>query len=234
MKMFKAAIIVNICKSGRASLNLELSHPTETDSGATSGRGKPGFTLVEVIVVLVILAILAAIAIPALTGYIDKARDKSEISKARNLMVAVRTVLVDNYAEGRQDSYFMGFSLNADTKIWKQNDGSAPGLPMSYGYDDFRDKLTALTGEGPWAPWGNPGSWDITLVGSPDSAVANADGFMMEFAPDGVSAGSDIVVVTYKVGPMSMSDNSYGEFSSALAEMHYEPNAGYEVYHLAY
>jgi prepilin-type N-terminal cleavage/methylation domain-containing protein len=39
-------------------------------------KGKKGFTLIEVIVVIVILAILAAIAVPALTGYIDKARDK--------------------------------------------------------------------------------------------------------------------------------------------------------------
>ena len=38
---------------------------------------KRGFTLVELIVVLVILAILAALLIPALTGYIDKARKKS-------------------------------------------------------------------------------------------------------------------------------------------------------------
>ena len=35
---------------------------------------KRGFTLVELIVVLVILAILAALLIPALTGYIDKAK----------------------------------------------------------------------------------------------------------------------------------------------------------------
>lgn len=39
---------------------------------------KRGFTLVELIVVLVILAILAALLIPALTGYIDKAR-KSQV-----------------------------------------------------------------------------------------------------------------------------------------------------------
>ena len=33
-----------------------------------------GFTLVELIVVLVILAILAAILVPALLGYIDRAK----------------------------------------------------------------------------------------------------------------------------------------------------------------
>ena len=37
-------------------------------------KDRKGFTLVELIVVLVILAILAALLIPALTGYIDKAK----------------------------------------------------------------------------------------------------------------------------------------------------------------
>ena len=40
-----------------------------------------GFTLVELIVVLVILAILAALLIPALLGYIDKAREKQYLLK---------------------------------------------------------------------------------------------------------------------------------------------------------
>ena len=35
---------------------------------------KKGFTLVELIVVLVILAILAAMLVPALVGYIDRAK----------------------------------------------------------------------------------------------------------------------------------------------------------------
>ena len=39
-------------------------------------RNKKGFTLVEVIVVLIILAILAAMLVPAMTGWIDKSREK--------------------------------------------------------------------------------------------------------------------------------------------------------------
>ena len=39
-----------------------------------SKSSKKGFTLVELIVVLVILAILAAMLVPALTGYIKRAR----------------------------------------------------------------------------------------------------------------------------------------------------------------
>ncbi|MEG1632302.1 MAG: prepilin-type N-terminal cleavage/methylation domain-containing protein, partial [Hydrogenoanaerobacterium sp.] len=60
-------------------------------------RSKSGFTLVEVIVVLVILAILAAISIPALTGYIDKAKDKQLISEARSWYAAAQATASKSY-----------------------------------------------------------------------------------------------------------------------------------------
>lgn len=62
-----------------------------------------GFTLVEIIVVLVILAILAAAMIPALTGYIDKANQKTAISEARNVVTAAQTIASEKYALGKLD-----------------------------------------------------------------------------------------------------------------------------------
>ena len=63
-----------------------------------SQNKKRGFTLVELIVVLVILAILAALLIPALTGYIDKAKKDQVIAETRMLHEAVQTEMVEIYA----------------------------------------------------------------------------------------------------------------------------------------
>ena len=56
-------------------------------------KEKKGFTLVELIVVLVILAILAALLIPALTKYIDKAKNKSIVAETRQAVMAAQTLV---------------------------------------------------------------------------------------------------------------------------------------------
>lgn len=61
-------------------------------------KGNHGFTLVELIVVLTILAILAALLIPALTGYIDKAKKDQVIAETRSILSAVQTEVVTMYA----------------------------------------------------------------------------------------------------------------------------------------
>lgn len=62
-------------------------------------KEKKGFTLVELIVVLVILAILAALLIPALTGYIDKAKNKSIVADTRQAVMAAQTLVDEKYAK---------------------------------------------------------------------------------------------------------------------------------------
>ena len=61
------------------------------------GIGKKGFTLVELIVVLVILAILAALLIPTLTGYINKAKEKSIVAETRQVVMAAQTIYDEEY-----------------------------------------------------------------------------------------------------------------------------------------
>ena len=63
-----------------------------------------GFTLVELIVVLVILAILAALLIPALTGYIDRAKEKNVIAETRQCVMAAQTLADEDYANNKADS----------------------------------------------------------------------------------------------------------------------------------
>lgn len=63
-------------------------------------KDKKGFTLVELIVVLVILAILAALLIPALTGYIDKAREQSMITEGSLVLTAAQATVSEAYGTG--------------------------------------------------------------------------------------------------------------------------------------
>lgn len=65
-------------------------------------ENKKGFTLVELIVVLVILAILAAILVPALLGWIDKAREKQYVLQARNIIMVAQTMADEAYAAGNK------------------------------------------------------------------------------------------------------------------------------------
>lgn len=68
-------------------------------------KNQKGFTLVELIVVLVILAILAAFTIPAMLGFVNDARTKSEIANAREVYVAAQAAASQLAAEGKAPSW---------------------------------------------------------------------------------------------------------------------------------
>ena len=64
-------------------------------------ESKKGFTLVELIVVLVILAVLAAMLVPALTGYIKRAREEKEYQTAATVYSAAQAVITDMYGRDK-------------------------------------------------------------------------------------------------------------------------------------
>lgn len=67
-------------------------------------ENKKGFTLVELIVVMVILVILAALLVPALTKWIDKAREKQVVVDARTAYLAAQTLGSEAYGAGASNA----------------------------------------------------------------------------------------------------------------------------------
>lgn len=82
-----------------------------------------GFTLVELIVVLVILAILAAVLVPALLGYIDKAKEKEDINRAKACLDAAQGGFVEAYAKDKPiDEAYNVLGLPVEKKHGSYND----------------------------------------------------------------------------------------------------------------
>jgi prepilin-type N-terminal cleavage/methylation domain-containing protein len=218
-----------------------------------------GFTLVEVIVVLVILAILAAIAIPALTGYIDKAQDKQYIAEARNISMAVKTVLSEAYASGEindvsysvsgqhaspMECFTRGNNENPTFEIFSIQQISlfAMRQDLNAQYDYYR-RAAALIGETypvDEASRMNERCWEyqsIAKIGddAEDSGAtaATADGFIYILLPEGTGGWNNkpVVVVTYKIAGIDAStfENLYNALFNNGSST-YDPTAGYEVY----
>ncbi|WP_343246434.1 prepilin-type N-terminal cleavage/methylation domain-containing protein [Diplocloster hominis] len=96
------------------------NHQRKTRDAAVHSR--KGFTLTEMIVVLVIIVILIALLVPTLTGYIDKAKEKSVMAEGQRVLTATRTILAEHYGN-EEDVSVSTFRINdplKDTDLAKE------------------------------------------------------------------------------------------------------------------
>ena len=83
-----------------------------------------GFTLIELLVVLIVIAVLAAVLVPALTGYLDDAREKKAVSEAQVCVTAAtewaavqRTALISQ-AYQNNEPFADAYKAESNTAKW--------------------------------------------------------------------------------------------------------------------
>ena len=112
-----------------------------------------GFTLVELIVVLVILAILAAILVPALLGYIDRAKGSQLLLNGKSVLTAAQAEASNAYGTATGEETIAN-KLTADVCARVGKTADTPDKSGAY----------FSTGIAPAAAGGNHAAWTIKQV----------------------------------------------------------------------
>lgn len=117
-----------------------------------------GFTLVELIVVLVILAILAAILVPALLGYIDRARSSKLLLNGKSVLTAAQAECSNLYGTAESTdtiATILGASDGSGAQYLQRiaNTADTPGIA----YFNMKDTAKVPTSA-------NHASWTVNEV----------------------------------------------------------------------